>query len=41
MKDSKLSNEVAVDQQELARKAAEKAEEEAKKRTLKDRIGQG
>ena len=41
LKDSKLSNEVAVNQQELARKAAEKAEEEEKKRTLKERIVQG
>ncbi len=38
LKDSKLSSEAAVDQAQFAKKVAEKAEEEEKKRALKERM---
>lgn len=40
LKDSKLSSQAAVSQEDLQRKAAEKAEEEEKKRAFKERVGQ-
>lgn len=39
LKDAKLSNEAAVDQGELTKRATERAEEEEKKRAFKGRIG--